>query len=257
MPTEGMGNRSKDMSSQSIEEIKMGCLISVESLLNPASFIHPTTNSLVQYTPNTDNQSSSSIIPFQNVESDDSQAMIIDEPAMIIGDIAEGAMSGLQDAYSVLQGKRCIDVSEQWDSRARGTKQPLADDEGVNKAECRMVGKECHKNGGPSKSAVWEHLQRKKHTKQSLREENGKLLHFRSKILDFDQQSEVINGKTVCHFKCRKMLQMMYAYNIRNFETHISNCSGPPKSAKLSAGGMKRIQSFFQKQPQSSPTTTT
>ena len=52
------------------------------------------------------------------------------------------------------------------------------------------------------------------------------------------------------------MLQMKYPYNMRNFETHILNCSGPPKSAKLPAGGMHTIQSFFQKQNQIPKTAT-
>jgi hypothetical protein len=43
---------------------------------------------------------------------------------------------------------------------------------------------------------------------------------------------------------------MKYPYNMRNFETHVANCSGPTKSAKLPAGGMHTIQSFFQKQNQ-------
>ena len=93
--------------------------------------------------------------------------------------------------------------------------------------------------------------------KQTLRENNGRLLFFRSKILDLDERSEVINVKMVCHFKCGKMLQMKYAYNTRNFATHIVNCSGPPKSVKLPAGGMQTIGTFFQRKSSSSQSSST
>jgi hypothetical protein len=38
---------------------------------------------------------------------------------------------------------------------------------------------------------------------------------------------------------------MKYPFNTKNFETHISNCKGTPKSAKLPGGGMKRINAYF------------
>lgn len=90
-------------SSHETEKMETGHCISVESLLNPAPPIPPSTY-----------QTSAVITPLQNIDRNDHSAMIIDEPAGAIKDTPEGMASklGMKNAYSVLQRERHIDVSD-------------------------------------------------------------------------------------------------------------------------------------------------
>ena len=75
-------------------------------------------------------------------------------------------------------------------------------------------------------------------------------LTFQAKILALDKYAEIVNVKTVRHLKCGKELAMRHSYDTQNFKTHIRNCKGPPKTAKLPGSGMRSITHWFQ------PTTT-
>ena len=128
------------------EKIEMQNLISVESLLNPAPPISPSTY----------DQSPAVIAPLQTVDSIDCPAMIVDELATMVED-TPGETSGFKNAYTVLQTKRHVDIAEPHKARARGTKHRHTDDEGDNEGvDSRMVGIECHcdNDNGQSKSAI-------------------------------------------------------------------------------------------------------
>jgi hypothetical protein len=143
-----------------------------------------------------------------------------------------------KDAFSALQREK-LENKTVGTKRKHGQVATEADEDGSR------VGKRS-KSRGQSKSTVWERLQNHRHTFGTLRANNHKLATFRAKIARLDPHSEVIHGKLVRHFKCGKMHQMKYAYNVQNFETHITTCSGPSKNSKLPAGGMLSIHSYFQ-----------
>ena len=70
---------------------------------------------------------------------------------------------------------------------------------------------------------------------------------FQAKILAIDKYAEIVDIKTIRHPKCGKKLAMKAKFNTRNFKTHVVNCKGPTKAAKLtlSSGGMRSINALL------------
>lgn len=106
------------------------------------------------------------------------------------------------------------------------------------------------------KTAIWEKLQNLKFKNGNLSGSTSSPARFQSQILELDKHAIIVDAKSVRHLKCGKTLIMKYPYNARNFETHVRNCQGPPKSSKLPGGGMMPINSFFKLAGPSSSTTT-
>lgn len=101
----------------------------------------------------------------------------------------------------------------------------------------------------PPSSALWSRLQNQKFLFGDLPENTERDAKFEAKIKSLDPNSTVVNAKTVRHVKCGKEFQMKEPYNTGNFKSHVRLCKGPPKSHKLSSGGMNLISTFFQKGP--------
>lgn len=97
------------------------------------------------------------------------------------------------------------------------------------------------------KSTLWSRIQNRHFRSGEFLQSSERDRKFRDKILKIDLSSKVINPKTVLHFKCGKEYQMKEPYNTANFRGHHEKCKGTPKSHKLPAGGMKKIDSFFAK----------
>ena len=97
------------------------------------------------------------------------------------------------------------------------------------------------------KSTLWSRIQNRCFCSGEFLQSSERDCKFHDKILKIDPSSKVINPKTVLHFKCGKEYQMKEPYNTANFRVHHQKCKGTPKSHKLPAGGMKKIDSFFAK----------
>jgi len=95
------------------------------------------------------------------------------------------------------------------------------------------------------KTSIWEKLQNLKYKNGDISGSTSSSAWFQSQILKLDKYAVIVDAKSVRHLKCGKTLIMKYPYNARNFETHVRNCQGPPKSSKLPGGGMMPINSFF------------
>jgi hypothetical protein len=93
----------------------------------------------------------------------------------------------------------------------------------------------------------WSRIQNRRFLVGDFVQSSERDIKFRNKILELDPNSTILDPKTVCHFKCGKELKMKEPYNTGNFRIHIENCKGTPKSHKLPAGGMKKIDTFFVK----------
>lgn len=75
----------------------------------------------------------------------------------------------------------------------------------------------------------------------------AKWAKFQQKIHGLDELAEFPDRdvRLVRHSKCGRELRMKEPYNIANFETHVSTCKGPSKTAKLSAAGTPTLDSIF------------
>jgi hypothetical protein len=98
---------------------------------------------------------------------------------------------------------------------------------------------------GGSKSATWERCQNEKFVRGRIEADPLSAGNFEDKIRSLDKNAHIFNSKSVRHLKCGKTLVMKYPYSVRNFKTHVLQCRGPPKSAKLSGAGMQLITAFF------------
>ena len=98
-----------------------------------------------------------------------------------------------------------------------------------------------------AKSTLWSRIQNRRFSVGDFVQSSERDTKFRNKILELDPNSTILDPKTVCHFKCGKELKLKEPYNTGNFKVHIENCKGTPKSHKLPAGGMKKIDTFFAK----------
>ena len=133
-----------------------------------------------------------------------------------------------------------------------GTVVVAADSEGVTRAE-----------GGVGKKRPVEHIEPNtdgKNAKLARRQADNaniiltrsevdhgeRYLAFQAKVLALDKYAEIVNVKTVRHLKCGKELAMRHSYDTQNFKSHVRNCKGPPKTAKLPGGGMRSITNWFQ-----------
>lgn len=103
------------------------------------------------------------------------------------------------------------------------------------------------KTDGTSRAAIWERLQNARFRDGQLDENPTRLLTFREKIAELDKGAKVVDVKHILHSKCGKVLAIKYPYSVRNFETHLSDCKGPPKSNKYSTGtgNNQQITNFF------------
>lgn len=97
------------------------------------------------------------------------------------------------------------------------------------------------------KLTLWSRIQNRRFHSGEFLQSSERDHKFRDKILKIDPRSKPINPKTVLHFKCGKEYQMKEPYNTANFRLHHQKCKGTPKSHKLPAGGMKKIDLFFAK----------
>ncbi|KAG6819326.1 hypothetical protein H0H93_012927 [Arthromyces matolae] len=101
---------------------------------------------------------------------------------------------------------------------------------------------------GQSKNAIWERARNEKYWSSQLVSDPQALARFSEKILELDKYAVIYDSRSVRHMKCGKICRMGSPYTIGNFRSHVNNCSGPPKSKKLSGGGMLPINHLFQVQ---------
>jgi len=97
------------------------------------------------------------------------------------------------------------------------------------------------------KSTLWSQIQNRHFHSGEFLQSSEWDCKFCDKILKINLTSKAINPKTVLHFKCGKEYQMKEPYNTANFRVHHQKCKGTPKSHKLPAGSMKKIDLFFAK----------
>ncbi|KAF9459537.1 hypothetical protein BDZ94DRAFT_1381618 [Collybia nuda] len=152
--------------------------------------------------------------------------------------------AGIPNTFSVQKKEKLVKI----DScvLGKGKKRGIDSVDGAEKT----VGKVSRSVSGLSSSAIWERLQNK--TIKPLAEKDERSEEFKLKILGLDKYAEIQDAKHVRHLKCGKILIMKYNYSTNNFKTHVANCTGPPKSAKLPGGGMQSLSIAFQKQTQAS-----
>lgn len=100
---------------------------------------------------------------------------------------------------------------------------------------------------GESKSATWERCRNEKFLRGQIEADPhaGAQITFEEKIRHLDKNAYLFDSKHVRHLKCGKTVVMKYPFSVQNFKTHVLRCRGPPKSAKLSGGGMQPIHVFF------------
>ena len=106
---------------------------------------------------------------------------------------------------------------------------------------------------GESRSATWERCRNEKFLRGQIEADPHGERNFKEKIHLLDKNAHIFDSKKVRHLKCGKTIAMKYPYSVQNFKTHVLQCHGPPKSAKLPGGGMQLIHVFFK----GSSTTTT
>jgi hypothetical protein len=98
---------------------------------------------------------------------------------------------------------------------------------------------------GESKSAIWEHCQNEKFLRGQIEADPHSAHAFDEKIHRLDKDAYIFNSKNVRHIKYAKKIVMKYPYSVQNFKTHVSQCRGPPKSAKLLGAGMQLIHTYL------------